>query len=315
MADAYDMRSNLKNKPDAQGTLFKVKDKGLLNPQQRWPQGYTPDRLNEVREGLKAVPVSAPDHFYEQPSDETQKMYGFNEYGTREKVTREIAKTTIPGEHLKGLTGIHGDPDDNTHGTYWKGSGRREIGVDMTGETGLDPHEQRKTLVHEIGHHVNMTLAPTPHVTKLVAQLHATKEATQQYEEGERPHWEPTATDVAMKFSRVKDGVGEAQADDYAVEHFRTGGRKSKGTTTGAYEDTFTTHERKKNYPGYNDVRPPQPSGSQRVMQPNQFNEQNQPAMISKLTVERDQERAGNRTPLQRRLAAQKDATRQALGG
>jgi hypothetical protein len=318
VADAYDMRSNIKGKPGSQGTLFQVKDKGLLNPQQRWPQGYTPERLNEVREGLSHVPVSPPEHFYHQPQDETLRQHGVNEFGLRERVTRELARTTVPPEHLRNLTDIHGEPAENTHGTYWKGAGRREIGIDMTGETHRAEDipegstlrdEQRKTLVHEIGHHVNMTLAPRPHEQQLVAQIHAHNDAKKAYENGDREHWEPTATDVAMKYSHVAAGVGEAQADNYMVEHFRTGGRKSTSTVRGAYEETFSPRDRDRQYPGYNDVRSPQAA-----LNHNQFNEQVQPAMISRVSVERDQERAGHQTPLQRRLAAQRDAVQNAVG-
>lgn len=302
MAEPYDLRSNLKNKPGAQGTLFQVKDKGLLNPQQRWPQGYTPERLNEVREGLKHVPVSAPDHFYSQPSDETQKMHGVNEYGLRERVTREIAKTTVPGEHLRGLKDLHTEPDEGTHGTYWKGGARdRTLGTDLLSDR--TPDEQRKTLVHEIGHHVNMTLSPTPHVHTMVAQLHAQREAETPSTYGGQfeTYKPPTQTDVAMKRSVVAPSVDEAQADDYAVKHFRTGGRKSKTTTTGAYEDTYTPSERERKYPGYNDVREPQPSPTLHAMQQAQF----QPGLFSK--------ERGNQSELRKRLA-HADATRNAVG-
>lgn len=304
MADAYDLRSNIKGKPGSQGTLFQVKDKGLLNPQQRWPQGYTPDRLNEVREGLKGVPVSPPNHFYDQPSDETQAEHGVNEYGLRERVTREIAKTTVPGEHLRGLKDLHTEPDEDTHGTYWTG-GRKDKTLASDLLSDRSPDEKRKTLVHEIGHHVNMTLAPTPHVHDLVAQIHAHKDV-------ESNEWRdtPNTSDIAAARSRVGPAVDEAQADDYVVKHYRTGGRKSTGTQTGVYEDNFSVHDlgRGGRYPGYNDVRPTQPRAP---LQGAQFHTQSMLRVTAGNNVRLP---APEQSELRKRLS-QADATRQALGG
>lgn len=300
MADAYDLRSNIKNKPGAQGTLFQVKDKGLLNPQQRWPQGYTPDRLNAVRAETRSIPISAPDHMYDQPEEDNQRQHGTTSMGYRERVNREIAKTNVPPEHLRRISEINGDPDEGTHGTYWKGGAKdRTLAVDMTDR---DPHEARQTLTHEIGHHVNMTLAPTPHVHQMVSQIHAHDKAKKDYENGDRDHWEPTATDTAMQYPRIRSGVDEAQADDYMVKHYSTGGRKPRGATEGRYEQNFSEHQRKTEYPGYNDVRPPQENHGEtwHAMQQNQF----QPGLFPKSHGE------GN---IRAKIAAQADANRQAL--
>jgi hypothetical protein len=307
------MRSNIKGKPGSQGTLFQVKDKGLLNPQQRWPQGYTPERLNAVRQELRHTPISAPDHMYDQPNEDNQREHGVTSFGYPERVRREIAKTNIPTEHLRGLKGIHGEPDEGTHGTYWKGGANdRTIGVDMTQADTDKPrfpgfkrtyNDIAQTLTHEIGHHVNMTLAPTPHVTKMVAQIHAMSDA-----EGRGvPH---TETDTAMQYSRVRPGVDEAQADDYLVQYHSTGGRKPKGATEGRYEHNFTEHERLSQSPGYNDVRPPYNNEShQRIREVTQ-NAQFQPGLFSR---DEAQGKGKPMSALQRRLGAHADANQQAL--
>lgn len=310
MADPYDMRSNIKGKPGSQGTLFQVKDKGLLNPQQRWPQGYSPERLNEVRGALRETPVSAPKWMGHHPQDEVQREVGFNEHGFREHVTREIAKTTVPAEHLRGLTGIHGDPAEGTHGTYWKGPGRRELAVDMTrevdsaGNVDKKGAEPRKTLVHEIGHHVNMTLAPKPHEHDLVAQIHAHEDI-----KGNEYRDKPNSSDVSFARSRIRAGVDEAQADTYLVEHYRTGGRKSTGTQAGAYEENFSAQDRAQRYPGYNDLRPPENTpahqASRSALNERQFN----PGLFS-----RSQAEGKPQSELQRRLAARQNAVTQAVG-
>lgn len=301
MTEAYDLRSNIKNKPGAQGTLFQVKDKGLLNPQQRWPQGYTPERLNEVRGALARTPITPPDHLYEVPDREAQQEHGTNVFGYRERVKREIAKTTIPTEHLSGLREISGDPDEDTHGTYWKGGAKdRVVAVDMTARSSDDA---RKTLTHEIGHHVNMSLSPTPHVHELVAQIHAHKAI-----EGNEWRDKPTETDVHMAKSKVRSGVDEAQADDYLMEHYRSGGRKPQRAMQGAYEENFTEHDRMSRYPGYNDVRPPENTPdhqrSRAIMQQAQF----QPALLPRGMG------GVSDTALQRRLAAVRDANSHAVG-
>lgn len=313
MADAFDMRTNIKGKPGSQGTLFQVADKSVLNPQQRWPQGYTPERLGAVRDALRTTPISAPQHLYDQPDSDAQAEHGVNVYGYRERMHREIAKTTIPPEHLQGIREIHGEPDEGSRGTYWTGGSRdKTLAVDLTQADTDKPRfpgfkrtyeDARRTLTHEIGHHVNMSLAPTPHVHDLVAQIHA-HEAIKDNE------WRdtPTETDVSMARSRIRPGVDEAQADDYLVQHYRTGGRKPTGTNEGAYERNFNATQRSERYPGYNDVRPPENTPSHQrsleTMQQAQF----QPGLFSREAAQK-LEGAG----LRRKMAAQANANRQAL--
>jgi hypothetical protein len=287
VTDAYDMRSNIKGKPGSQGTLFQVKDKGLLNPQQRWPQGYTPERLNDVRQGLRATPVTPPAHLGVPGDTEhaTERM------GYRERLVRSVAKSTVPAEHLPGIKEIHADVEEGTKGTYWPTS--RNLAVDMT-IPGRD-----KTLIHEIGHHAdnwhdNQTARHLPDV----AAAHAQKDW---------PHDTPPNTTAHYQAqAKTSAGVAEAVADNYYEQHYRTGGRKSQGVTGGLYESTFTSDRLNQHYPGYTDVRPTPPSPSLAALQEAQFN----PGLFSRAAARGEV----TRSPLQRRLAARADANQRAVG-
>jgi hypothetical protein len=98
MTDAYDLRSNLKGKPGSQGTLFQVHDKGLLNPQQRWPQGYTPERLNTVRDATRDIS-------FRTHAGDPQAPHRQWEHLDREHFAKTVARTTVPAEDLQGLRG------------------------------------------------------------------------------------------------------------------------------------------------------------------------------------------------------------------
>lgn len=239
--DGWDMRSNIKAKPGSQGTLFQP-TKGVLNPQQRWPRGYTPERLNEVRGALAKTSISHPEHMEDEhePGD-YREMYGY-----RERTMRAIAKSTVPAHHLIGLREIHGEPyqDPDTgrsdQGTYWPRE--KTIGIDLT------EAETDKTLIHEIGHHVDHFHEPGAYVEKVneVAPQHAERDYRGLL----------NVSALAQARNKVEPGVGEATADNYYVEHYRTGGRKSRPTRgQGLYQEGHLSGWIDKNYPGYSDVR------------------------------------------------------------
>lgn len=253
--EPYEYRTNFKNKPNSQGTLFQVQDKGLLNPQQRWPRGYTPERLNDVRGALAGTPISYPDRMEDEhePGDYKEMM------SYRPRTFSAIARSTIPTEHLKGITEIGGEPDEGTVGTYTYNERRPGVGrvdVDMTHP------EAERTLIHEIGHHVDHLTGARKDLLPGVAQQHAQRELDAD-PKASRWHSEPNSTHVHMKKKEVDYGVGEAVADNYLQEHYRTPGRPGGGgrgeqVHVGAYEENFTRDELDKKYPGYTDVRPSQ---------------------------------------------------------
>ncbi len=282
MSESYDLRSNLKNKPGAQGTLFQVKDKGLLNPQQRWPQGYTPERLNEVRGALKdtpIVPVGAHQgSMYANPARAEGAAARY-----RDRTTRAVARSTAPAKDLQGIKEIHGETAEGTSGTYWHGT--KKIAVDMT-LPGAD-----KSLLHEIGHHVDNQTGATAYLHAPVAALEHARQFMPSHAAPDAPL---TATAISTAQSRVRVGVGEAVADNYYEEHHRSPGRKGKAPDKGLYEENGLANK----YTGYTNVRPQTP------MSPQQFDHALFPQSAA----------SGQTSELQRRLAARTDANRHAIG-
>lgn len=267
MAESYDLRSNIKGKPGSQGTLFQVKDKGLLNPEQRWPKGYTPERSREVDQAVAHVPITYPDHM--EDSHEPGEYHEMSRY--RPQLLDVVKRSTVPTADLAGLREIHGQAGEGHDATYWPG--KRTIGIDMTAGRGQD-----KALIHELGHHKDLQVDPLPgieHINRLALE-HASKN---------KPDWQvaPTTSGVIQEANKVRQGVGEAMADNYAVEHYRSPGKiaNQKKTPRGAYEDNFDRDELDRHYPGYTDVRPsPYAPGS---LGP-QFKQEHLPGMDSSWT-------------------------------
>lgn len=249
MSEAYDLRSNIKGKPGSQGTLFQVRDKGLLNPQQRWPKGYTPERQAEVRDALKDTTIIGPGHFGRATPEQMDKgrFYAYPE--AEHRINTTIARSTIPSEHLKGIDRIHDEPAEGTVGTYWPG--KREIGLGQVTRAMLEPgarprKEPRetqadvdKTLIHEIGHHVDT--AYTRETDKISQSLAAQRV-------GSSPH----GPDVQQEAQRIDRGVGEAVADNYAMEHYRGPGRNPERLERGVYTEHHSPAKLERDYPGYN---------------------------------------------------------------
>jgi hypothetical protein len=233
MTEPYDLRSNIKGKPGSQGTLFQVRDKGLLNPQQRWPRGYTPERQAEVRSAFQDTDVRA---FHQHAG------------ALRSAVVDTLARSTAPVEDLQGLKRVTDEPAEGHAATYWRD--KKQIG--------WGPSERaRENLLHEMGHHrandgtTQRGSLEVHHAIEQAGDAHAWKDKGKYQDR-------PTFSGMALARAKVASGVHEAVADDYMVEHYRTGGRKSTGVATGAYERVYPNSlQRDEILPGYNDVRPP----------------------------------------------------------
>jgi hypothetical protein len=252
------MRSNIKAKPGSQGTLFRPASKSLLNPQQRWPKGYTPERLNEVRSALKDTAVHAdPEYVGIEEEDHAGRTRVETQH--RPRVEQAIARSTVPVEHLQGLSEIHDHVDEGTVGTYWPAKrlgGPNSLAVDMSGYH-VDSREAEGVLIHELGHHHDFEHSLDLHrVTREVSEKHAWKDKGPYQQK-------PTQSGVYQAESKVRAGVAEATADNYFTEHYRTPGRNPQRVTKGQYENNFTTDRLDQKYPGYTDVRPAQHMGPQ----------------------------------------------------
>lgn len=250
MTEAWEMRTNIR-KPGGQGTLFQVGDKdSVLNPAQRWPKGYTPERQREIHEATKILPISYPDRM--QHEHEPGEYHEMDSYAP--KVKQILARSTVPAEDLKGLKEIHGEPQEGTEGTYW--FSRKTIGVDVTAEHGGE------TLIHELGHHHDAMNDIARPLAGDVARVHAEKDLPEWRRGLPGDHSDRFNTsDVSMAYNKVQSGVAEAVADNYLTKHYRSPGKiaDQKKAPRGAYEDTFTNHELDREYPGYTDVRPAKP--------------------------------------------------------
>lgn len=244
MAEPYDLRSNIKGKPGSQGTLFQVKDKGLLNPQQRWPRGYTPERNREVSEALDLHTNVSPTTRVDPPRRATE---------VRARLQDAIARSTVPAEHLAGLRTIHDQPEQGHDATYWPG--RQSVAVNMFSRnegaiTGHDEDEDEhdagaKNLIHELGHHHD---------------FFQTRESAALTRENKNI--------LYARNGRGYADAGEAVADNYYVEHYRGPGRAGARATQGRYEDNGLADE----MPAYREVRPLQPRQFQKE-QPTLFDQ------------------------------------------
>ena len=242
VAESYDLRSNIKGKPGSQGTLFQVKDKSLLNPQQRWPRGYSPERQAEVRGALDRVRF-------------TTRNVNAHEPEQRARVTDTLARSTAPVRHLSFLQQVDDTPDEGTEGVYYPQSKR--LHVDMHG-AGKGDEGREQTLLHELGHHhANTTPKGGDTVRGDLSRLGEDR-ARRHMPSHAEPDAPLTGTARAMGAQEVKRGVEEAYADNYMNEHYRTRGRNPQPVTQGRYEEHFPSpHQRDELYPGYNAVRPP----------------------------------------------------------
>lgn len=264
MSDAYDLRSNIKDKPGSQGTLFQVKDKGLLNPEQRWPHGYTPERLNAVRDAVKdtrfetyaGANAADTDRSGKQTAVTPQRLW---EPLDRDHFAKTVAKTTVPADDLKGITEVnHKITMPHALAEYRPAS--RSIGW-----SGAKASADRD-LVHEIGHHVDNMRSrdaetmegTTRNLTAGIAPKHV-----QEYWEGKGRTGEPNETVRASVTRSVSRGIAEGYADNYYTEHYRGPGRKHERASQGRYEDIQTEESLNDGFPGYRDVRPAQHMGPQ----------------------------------------------------
>jgi hypothetical protein len=250
MTDAYDLRSNIKGKAGSQGTLFQVKDKSLLNPEQRWPQGYTPDRLNTVREATRDIRVS--------PVFASGRSLGELRSGhSHERFDRMIARSTVPTEDLQGLREVDSRAQADHHATYYP----REQRIGIRPE--IPDHEAN--LIHELGHHVDNMRARSAETmegtTRNRIAAVATAHAERDWAARGRPG-SPNSTALSNAVASVRYGMGEGYADNYYVEHYRSPGRNGQSPAQGRYEDLQGEHL-DTGYPGYRDVRPAPHMGPQ----------------------------------------------------
>jgi hypothetical protein len=151
--EQWDVRSNLKNKPNAQGTLFSG-GAAQMNPAKRYKKGYTPERQRAVLDNVRVHDLSKDAWEPEANSHRAREAY------------ETIKRSSVPIEHLNGLrinilspqTDVLGRLKNGVDGSY-RGNGEYSY---PRGEISLSHAARQPTLLHEIGHHASH-LDKTPH--------------------------------------------------------------------------------------------------------------------------------------------------------
>jgi hypothetical protein len=139
VSEDWNLQTNLKPKPNAQGTLFSG-GKSQIPAEKRYPRGYTPERMAEV-----VNTVQFPDskgYNRETPRD----------YLQRAQAIQNVARSTIPTSEMEGLT---------VKVLPMKGStitGRSEYDHEDKAVKLMQYDSRTDTVVHEIGHHASHLL-------------------------------------------------------------------------------------------------------------------------------------------------------------
>ena len=200
--EQWDLRSNVKNKPNAQGTLFSG-GAAQMNPEKRYKKGYTPERQHAVGEALRGWGVNdyrTPE--YDLPRDQHDYRPDLGPHALAALET--LKKSSIPPEHLKNLRINVVDRHDEGSGAIQHGLDEDVLGeyhalsrktvmhttvapgsvwgkqvprkVVTHGEINVGHDSGPWTLIHEVGHHVSGTTG-TPHSEYNDAHTRGSEEA------------------------------------------------------------------------------------------------------------------------------------------
>lgn len=200
----------------------------------RWPRGFTPERKQEVQQALPPIKV-----------DRSRPGRGPHQGEITSRITEDVARSTMPAEHLTGLGAIGVSSllrGGTAHGVY------RETAVPEKHQYGYVPirkvemawgeqnsrrpdaeiiprsrEEFGSTLIHELGHHVSYTANPNA------------------------PQREATRTPSGIS------GWEEAKADDYRVQHYRQDPRAARKRPLNIESTTYSG--RGIDPPGYQESR------------------------------------------------------------
>ncbi|WP_020142363.1 hypothetical protein [Terracoccus sp. 273MFTsu3.1] len=144
MTEQWNLQTNLKPKPNAQGTLFSG-GKSQIPAEKRYPRGYTPERMRAVQsatmvEGAQISPNVGP------------------YMATRHDVLSNLARSSAPVEDMRklhvqvgSLTESQEMAEQGKAGDYRSGGGgwgRARVALNQI---------HGDTVIHELGHHVSHT--------------------------------------------------------------------------------------------------------------------------------------------------------------
>lgn len=240
LGNQFHLVSNMKNKPNSQGTLFSASP-SQRTPESRQPRGYSPERMRDVGDAVTHGGAKQ----WNAHNEGTSTIAPPGLQGAQARTLQSIARSTVP------LADIARKP-----------SGR--IGLAVHTDHNIDVSGG----VHnEDGHDAGVYKRPSMNVPYGQIEVRAgTDEATSIHEIGHHVDWMARATPYGTDSEK---GKAEGFADKYAAEHARTPGYKQKphhvpsepgNWRDNDYQPTFNA--------AYNQERHGNPHGS---LQPSQF--------------------------------------------
>lgn len=218
---AFRMQTNLKATPGAQGTLFQG---GKPTNEHRWPRGYSPTRMASVSTafGPRRLSVAAPPdlehdqpHPYFNPASATH---------TERLVLEPLARSTHDPSTFSSLRGIHlaldpSIPTRRGEAAHYSGYNAR-IQINRrpwtSGSERTNLARADATLMHEVGHHVDLQ----QRADEIVSSAHA----------------HPAGADAGWE---AQKGTLEHQADASMIEHFRNDPRNQRRTKFDVRKETY----------------------------------------------------------------------------
>lgn len=156
----WNLQTNIKAKPNSQGTLFSG-GKSQMNPEKRYKRGYTPERQRAVHEAVDVYHSKrGEDGYMEEPHLNTPQ--------TRH-VFETLKRSSAPVSDMRGLRVEVTTPQLNHWAigdtTLYSASGYYQgnpEGWHPRGNMTLSEAAKGPTIIHELGHHAS-NLAGTPH--------------------------------------------------------------------------------------------------------------------------------------------------------
>lgn len=245
--DEFRYVSNLKNKPNAQGTLFQV-NSSQRKPEARQPRGYSPQRYSEVAEAVGAMRKSyGPQTYGGHEHGGTAYQIYKGHAGTLAKAVSAIARSTIPLSDIK-------KPKPDEPKTL--NNPELHVGVvpqsDRTSKT-LGVYNSSPLVANKDYAAIHLTSGePTPKGQKKKAR-DKEADATVLHEIGHHVDWISKIGGSRGTGSFKDSGHGEGFADQYAENHARTPGYKQRKVKVDYKPSRWTDLDKDTQYPGATD--------------------------------------------------------------
>lgn len=204
----WDVRTNMSPNPGAQGTLFSGGKK--YSSPERYPRGYTPDRLHGVLEAAGDVRVEHP---YSYGTEAQRKAGDKHMQAPKAHYIDTLARSTVPTEDVAATS--HSVAHDDM--SLVQGNGA--AGIHMNLQSGSQvitkaAHVGNRTPIHEIGHAVS-SRDSTDH--------------SRYSNDDQQGHEEAYADDYAITHYRDRRGNSDWSATGYQMNHMRSPSIRSEG--------------------------------------------------------------------------------------